>query len=172
MGSLLCWGGGGRWACEGVLGCASGQRGQSATAVFVWKSHTARNIPERLRNRTSFSVRSLAFLFSDSLLGHSCGASNICSWSGVGSSGQRKTNTYPPSLSHTPTERTQQRSECGHSPGASAPTTTLLCHALLLPDIAVALILFQPMFSQTGSSVFSIWPSLLGHTFSNLFNTW
>lgn len=51
---------------------------------------------------------------------------------GVGSSGQSKTNT-PLSLSlslsqesasaSSHAERTQQRSECGRSPGASAPTT-------------------------------------------------
>lgn len=96
--------------------------------MFVWKSHTARNIPECLRNRTSFSIRSLAFLFSGSLLGHSCGASHAA---GVGRSRQSKTNT-PLSLSlslsqesasaSSHAERTQQRSECGRSPGVSAPT--------------------------------------------------
>jgi len=73
----------------------------------------------------------------------------ISSWTRVGSSVQSKTNTnLTLSLSLSLSLWTQQRSECGRSPGASAPTTTLLCHALLLPTIA--LILFQPMFSQTG----------------------
>ncbi len=130
MRSLLCWGGSGRWACKGVLGCASGQRGESGTAVFVWKSHTARNIPERLRNQTSFSIHSLAFLFWAVLLGTP--AVLVMYAAGVGSIGQSKTNT-PLSLSlslsqgsasaSSHAEQTQQRSECGRSPGASAPTT-------------------------------------------------
>ncbi len=92
---------------------------------------------------------------------------------GVGSSGQSKTNTpLSLSLSHslrkvplphlTQSERNKDLS-VAVAPGRARPPRPLLCHALLLPTRA--LFLFQAMFSQTGSSVFSILLSLLEHTF-------